>query len=53
VIVELSIAFTAIATPTALIVWLLLRALRRSRVADGKRPSPPGFDVVAPNRPVV
>jgi hypothetical protein len=46
VIWVLAIALTAILGPTGLIVWLLPRALRRSRAADGEQPSPRGFDVV-------
>lgn len=46
----LSILLTAILGPTALIVWLLLRALRRSRGADREHPSPRGFDVVEAKR---
>jgi hypothetical protein len=52
VIWVLAIVLTAILGSTTLIVWLLLRALRRSRAADRQLPSPRGFDVVEAKRPV-
>ena len=42
----LSMGLTMIIAPEALIVWLLLRALHRSRARDAEHPSPRGFDIV-------
>jgi hypothetical protein len=46
-LVVLSVVLFSILGPTTLIVWLLVRALRRLRALDLDRVSPRGFDVVS------
>jgi hypothetical protein len=49
-IAVLAVLLTMILGPAALLIWLLLRALRRSRAADREHCAPHGFDVIKTKR---
>lgn len=52
ILIVLLMTLIVVVAPAALIVWLVLCALRRSRARDAEHPSPRGFDIVEAKRTV-